>query len=217
MTAPSRSGEGEHLDEAGRLAVVLGSSPGGDAARHAAACAACGEEIEFLRRVREVLGRYAGAEVPRAALDAARRAARESNAILAVPGGPAAEDRGDFEPVWVPAAPLLAMAGMRTATAGDVHVTWAGGETHLDVVLHPAGRDGKFAVSGQVLGADAAPASDLGVSLFVDRRCAATTRTDDFGEFSFEIAAPGRLGLRLGEGAGARHVEVWPTGSPRAG
>jgi hypothetical protein len=169
-----------------------------------------------------VLGRLADAEVPRAALDSVRRVARESNAAPAAPGGPAAEDRGDPEPAefdttWLPASPLAGLAGVRVTLTSDVHLTWAGGKTHLDVVLHPAGRSGRFALSGQVLGADACPATDLPISVFVDRRCAASTRTDDFGEFSFECVEGGRLGLRIGEGESARHVEVWPTGSPRAG
>lgn len=195
-----------HLDEVERLRSGLwgaAAEPEASLSLHAAGCAECRGEIALYSRLRGTFARLADAEVPHAALDRSLRAARGE--AVAVP-----VDHGEIDVSWLRPTALPGLAGMRSSAVQDVHVTWSVGEEQGDVLLHPAGRAGRFALSGQLLGPGSTPAEDVEVTLFVDRRCAGSARTDPFGEFAFGARDGGRFGLKIGSDANARHIEVWP-------
>ncbi len=110
---------------------------------------------------------------------------------------------------WQVAHAVTSGAGLRGAVSADQQLVCETGEYHLDVLLHPRGATRRFAVTGQVILPGDDPASNVLVTLFLDRRPAAETRTNRFGEFDFEAHEGGRFGVRIGTGSQARHIEVW--------
>lgn len=193
-----------HPDEVERLRIALwgpGAASSVDAAGHVETCDECAEDVGFHRRLRDALQRLEAADVPPRAMAAARRAAE-----------PEAAEAATF---WVPALELPAAAGVRSAGAAETQFLCDVLGLRVNVVLHPAGRAGRFALSGQALRDGAAPAEGLGVTLYVDRVAAGTTTTDAFGEFSFGAHQGARFGLGLRDGAEASFVEILAgTGAP---
>lgn len=188
-----------HTDEIERLRVALWDCAPRDAAdtAHVAACPACIGDVAASRRLRDTWRRLAAAEVPRAAIEQVKAAAAAPVAV-----------------VWHAALPASAAGGARGVAASDVHLTWAGRDLRLEVLLHAATGRG-FAVTGQILRGASVPAAEVEVELLVDRRTAAATLTDSFGEFAFDALAGAEFGMRIGTGREARHVALWPAGGAR--
>lgn len=104
--------------------------------------------------------------------------------------------------------------GVGDAVTEDVQLLCDAGPYELDLLVrvHPA--RGEFDLLGQVTrgGSIYKPVADLELTLLegAERREAARTRTDDFGEFdlmSGDVALV--YGLRVGEGDQAPCVVVW--------
>jgi anti-sigma factor RsiW len=110
---------------------------------------------------------------------------------------------------WLAATPVHTAVGVRAGASADRQLVCDTGEYHLDVLLHPRGPSRRFAVTGQVILPGDDPAAGVTVTLYLDRRPVAETITNRFGEFDFEAFDGSRFGVRIGEGATARHVEVW--------
>ncbi len=192
--------ESRHLDEIHRLRYALWGPVDDDARRveehlFAEACEDCAREIAMLRGAQSAMERI---EEPSAAV---LRAVQDQARELLEPF--------ESELFWFTAEPAPLMAGVRTGATADRQVVCKAGEYHLDVLMHPGGRDGRFAVSGQLLTPGDLPAPAVPVTLFIDRRPRTTTRTNGFGEFEFETHEGGHFGVRVGETSSARHIEVW--------
>lgn len=188
-----------HPDEVERLRIALwGPAAASSAgwADHVEACDTCAEDVDFHRRLRDTMDRLSAAGVPASAMERAREAA----------GLRAAEP----DLAWIPAIALPLCAGVRSSASAELHFVCEAPGLRVGVVLHPSGRPGRFALSGQALRDDASPAEGVGVTLYVDRVAAAATTTDAFGEFAFGAHAGSRYGLRLGAGEDAALVEILP-------
>lgn len=188
-----------HTDEVERLRVALWDCAPRDAAdgEHVATCPACVVEIAETRRLRDTWRRYASAGLPRTSAEALIAAAASFPAV-----------------VWSSALPVTAAGAARGPAASDVHLAWAGEDLRVEVMLRPeAGRG--YAVTGQVLRDEVVPAARVEVELLIDRRTAAATVTDAFGEFAFDPRSGAEIGIRIGAGREARHVALWPTGGAR--
>ena len=189
-----------HADELLRLRYALwGSADAATAAveRHVRddACEACRLDVAALRLTRSLVRSLV--EPPRSLLEAVRTAGHRLEE----------EARAAIE--WVQAAPAPMLAGFRAGLVSDRQLVCRVGDAHLDVLLHPEGAPGRFAISGQLLDAEQLPAAGLAVTLLVDRAPRATTRTDGFGEFEFDASEGRHFGLRIGEPNAGRHVELW--------
>ncbi len=186
-----------HPDEVERLMVALwGPGAASSAAGHAESCDACAEDVDFHRRLREAMQRLAAAEVPPRAMAPALAAAEPP-----VPQ----PDAG-----WIQAVALPLCAGVRSAAAAEMQFVCDVPGLRVNVVLHPAGRAGRFALSGQALRDDSTAAEGAGVTLYVDRVAAAVATTDSFGEFSFGAHAGSRFGLGLVTAEERALVEILP-------
>jgi hypothetical protein len=188
-----------HPDEVERLRIALwgpAAFASAEAAEHAESCDACAEDVDFHRRLKDAMRRLAEADVSPGAMEAARDVAQP-------PGAHA---------VWMQALALPACAGVRSSAPAEMVFVCDVRELRLNVVLHPAGRAGRFSLSGQTLRDGATPAAGVGVTLYLDRVAAATTTTDSFGEFSFGAHAGSRFGLALATGEEPALVEFLPQG-----
>lgn len=192
--------EANHPDEVELLRIALWgdaaerTAPG--AARHVESCAVCSADVAYHRRVRDMFRRWAESRPSPGAMALAQQSAL-------APDDPAAFD-------WIAAVPVGACEGVRSGMPGDVHVVAGAGEIVLEVVLQSVGRHGGFSVSGEATHADASPAADVDVTLFVDRLPVAGMGTDAFGEFAFGSFTGERWGLRVRSGADASYVEILP-------
>ena len=194
-----------HPDDEARVRAALwgGPAPGAEARSHLETCEPCRREVALYRRIRDTLRRLARAIPASSLVEAARERVEEELLRAAGPGD------------WVVASPVFANVGVRSTAAGGRQVTCVAGGWQLDALLHPGSRAGAYSVSGQVVGEDGEPASDLGIGLFVDLREAQRVRTNAFGEFEFSEHEATRLGLRIGQGAAAPRVEIWSGGETR--
>jgi hypothetical protein len=104
--------------------------------------------------------------------------------------------------------------GVGDAVTDDVQLLCDAGPYELDLLVRVHPERGEFDLLGQVTlgGSIYKPVADLELTLIEgsDRREAARTRTDDFGEFDL-MSGDAHLvyGLRIGEGPEAPCVLVW--------
>lgn len=193
--------EAQHPDEIERLRAALWADGTGACEEAAGHCEQCAEDVLYHRRLRDAFRRRDDAEVPAITMQRALSVAREEADAATI--------------AWIPAYPAGSFAGQRGAATAEVHVACRAAGLGLEMVLCPSGPSGRYALSGQALRDDATPATGLEVTLFVDRRRTAATRTDAFGEFAFDPARGDRFGVRLGSGVDAAHVEIVPGGGAR--
>lgn len=109
---------------------------------------------------------------------------------------------------WVRAIVVGPGNGVRSAGPAPMRMVCNTGMFSLDAALQRRQTPG-WVVLGQVFDRNDRPAGDLQVVLHVDEDAADISRTDIFGEFTFQSRPGRKVGVAL-HGAEPVFVELWP-------